>query len=139
MAKPFHRLISLSFFSLVSFVTLAQSQQKHFRFQKSASINFDTISVDYMPSLLIREMPRHGADKIVHYSYPESSSDQLKTQSAQSATLSDMAVGHSYFANPWSVSTPNDNDVAVSDSGFVVSVINTNIHIRNISTGTVYL
>ena len=138
MANPFHRLLSFSVFSLISLVSLSQSRQHHFRFQKSASIRFDTISVDYMPSLLVREMPRHGADKMVHYSYPERSSEQSKTQAAQSTTLSDMAIGHSYFANPWSVSTPNDNDVAVSDSGFVVSVINTNIHIRNVSTGSVY-
>ncbi len=110
-----------------------------FRFQKSASINFDTISVDFMPSLMLREMPKHGADKIIHYNYPEKTAEELSAKkSAQTSTLSDMAIGHSAFANPWAISTPNDNDLAISDSGFVVSVINTNIHIQNISTGTVY-
>ncbi len=138
MAQPIRFFISLSFFSLVTFAGFSQSKQNFFRFQKSASITFDTISVDFMPGLLIREMPKHGADKIVHYSYPESSSPQFKQLASPTTTLSEMAVGHSYFANPWSVSTPNDNDMAVSDSGFVVSVINTNIHIRNVSTGSVY-
>jgi len=126
------------FFLTLSILPSKGQTQTHFRFQKSASINFDTIKVDYMPALMIREMPKHGADKIIQYNYPEKTSEEVIAKIAQTSTLSDMAVGHSAFANPWGVSTPNDNDMAVSDSGFVVSVINTNIHIRNISTGTVY-
>jgi hypothetical protein len=137
MAKVSFRFFSILFFNLSTLIAFAQSQ-KHFRFQKSASIRYDTISVDFMPGLLIREMPKHGADKIEHYVYPEKTRATEKGQSVQSSTLSDMAIGHSYFANPWAISTPNDNDVAISDSGFVVSVINTNIHIRNIVTNTTY-
>jgi hypothetical protein len=137
MATFSFRFIGILIFNFSTLIVLAQSQ-KHFRFQKSASIRFDTISVDFMPGLLIREMPKHGADKVEHYVYPERNQATQKSQSVQSSTLSNMAIGHSYFANPWAISTPNDNDVAISDSGFVVSVINTNIHIRNIVTNTTY-
>ncbi len=137
MFKLFFRFISFNAFALTVLTASAQTQTK-FRFQKSASIIFDTISTDFMPSLLVREMPKHGADKIEQYHYPETQSPENKNQSQLSTPLSDMAIGHSYFANPWAISTPNDNDVAISDSGFVVSVINTNIHIRNVVTNTTY-
>ncbi|HQQ92972.1 MAG TPA: T9SS type A sorting domain-containing protein [Bacteroidia bacterium] len=111
-------------------------KQNHFSLQKQASVRFDTISVDFKPALMVREMPKQGHEKMVHYApRPEHSE---KTQAANSSTLNSLALGISYFANPWSVSTPNDNDMAISDSGFVVSVINTNIHMRNVATGSVY-
>lgn len=129
--------VSLFFLLFYSVSVLAQySKQNHFRFPKSASVNFDTIRVDFMPGLMVREMPRHGADKVELYNYPPSTAEQQKTAAASS--LSDLAIGFNAFSNPWGLSTPNDNDLAISDSGFVVSVVNTNIHIRNVSTGTVY-
>lgn len=114
---------------------ITTSKQTRFLFAKSASVNFDTIRVDFKPALLVKEMPKQGSEKMELYA-PRSGGYGNKA-AVTSSTLSDMAVGTSYFANPWAVSTPNDNDMAISDSGFVVSVINTNIHIRNTATGSV--
>ena len=40
-------------------------------------------------------------------------------------------LGTNFFGNPYSSSTPTDNDIAISDSGLIVSVINTNILVYN--------
>lgn len=140
-------LISIAVFALAaqnfaqtqlkqSSVGIQNTKQQHFIFQKQTSVNFDTISHDFQPSLMVREMPKQGAEKMEMYNYPDKSTVQ-QAQNKTSAILSDLALGQNYVGNPWGLSTPNDNDLAISDSGYVVSVINTNIYIRNTKTDSV--
>jgi hypothetical protein len=97
-------------------------------------VNFSEVQKDFSPKLMIREMPKQGSAKMEKYSYPETSSSQQKSQSL---ILPNLIKGQSFFANPWGLSTPNDNDMAISNGGQMVSVQNTNIYIRNITTGSV--
>jgi hypothetical protein len=104
-----------------------------FIFEKRATVNFESISKDFAPSLLLREMPKQGSKKMEVYNYPENRNSAGKATS--NVTLAPIIKGQSFQANPFSISTPNDNDMAISNSGVIVSVINTNIYIRNIISG----
>ncbi len=116
---------------------LSQTQAKHtyFSHKKKATINFASISQDYSPTLLVKEMPKPGSKKIEYYNYPENTTHFSNNKKSQT-TLSHLYVGSSFFANPYASSTPTDNDLAISDSGIIVSVINTNILIYNTKTAT---
>ncbi len=101
-----------------------------FTFKKQATVNFDELSQDFHPTLLIKEMPKQRAEKIETYNYPQKKAEAR----ANTTVLPVLIKGQSFIGNPWGLSTPNDNDMAISDSGVVVSVINTNIFIRNTKT-----
>lgn len=103
-----------------------------FIFSKSATVNFKNITQDFAPVLLVKEMPKQRAEKIEYYQYPQQESTVVgaKTSSVVPVPIK----GQSFFGNSWGLSTPNDNDMAISDSGMVVSVINTNIYMRNTLT-----
>jgi hypothetical protein len=101
-----------------------------FQFSKQATVDFSSEAKDYAPKLMLREMPRQRAKKIETYQYPsrKQATAQLKTTS-----LPPLIKGLSFSGNPFSVSTPNDNDIAVSDS-MLISVINTNVYVKNLRT-----
>ncbi len=109
-------------------------QQKRFVFERKAVSNLSEVKTDFAPKLLVREMPRQAAQKMETYNYPQ----HYKTAntSVLSTTLPALVKGQSFPANSWNYSTPNDNDMAISDSGMVLSVVNTNIFVRNVVTGT---
>lgn len=115
-------------------INAQKASRKSFHFQKEATVNFDAIKEDYSPKLLIREMPKQGASKMVTYHYPEQPAQQ---KAASTSSLPLLVKGLSFQGNPFVISTPNDNDVAISNGGRLVSVINTNIQVRNVVTGSV--
>jgi len=103
----------------------------HFVHPKRATVNFGSITHDYSPSLMIKEMPKQGTKKMEKYNYPEKNNSSAQRSSETQSVLPSLVKLQSFFGNPWGISTPNDNDLAISDSGLIVSVINTNIYIRN--------
>lgn len=109
----------------------------HFIHPKRATVNFESINHDFSPSLMIKEMPKQGSKKMVKYNYPDNYNSVYRASATQSV-LPPLIKLQSFFGNPWGVSTPNDNDFAISDSGLIVSVINTNIYIRNSVTNFSY-
>lgn len=126
---------AFSFSALSQNKPSATIQKRSFHFEKKATVNFSEIKEDYSPKLMIREMPKQGAEKMVKYNYPEKSTPAQRSNN--NPPLPALVKGWSYQANTWGLSTPNDNDVAVSDSGRLISVINTNIHVRNVTTGSI--
>lgn len=106
--------------------------QTKFTFLKSATVNFKNITQDFAPVLLVKEMPKQRSEKMEYYQYPQQEATAVgaKTSSVVPVPIK----GQSFFGNSWGLSTPNDNDMAISDSGMVVSVINTNIYMRNTKT-----
>jgi hypothetical protein len=107
-------------------------KKSSFHFPKRATVNFSTTTNDFAPSLMVREMPRQREKKMEIYNYPESKS---AIKQAVNDTLPVLAKGKSFMGNPFGIATPNDNDFAMSDS-ILVSVMNTNILIKNINTNT---
>lgn len=113
-----------------------QPVQTKYTFQKQAVVNLENITTDYSPKLLVNELPKQASKKIEHYNYPNTYLPANKSTN-NNAILPVLLKGQSFFANPWGYSTPNDNDMAISDSGMLVSVINTNIHVRNVVTNSI--
>ncbi|MDO9000650.1 MAG: T9SS type A sorting domain-containing protein [Bacteroidota bacterium] len=110
-----------------------KTKKTSFTFKKEAVVNLSSNQPDYSPKLLLREMPKQRSEKIETYNYPE----DYKTNQANkmaAAILPTLSIGQSFVGNPWGLSTPNDNDMAISNSGMVISVINTNIFVRNTVT-----
>ena len=126
------------FFLFVSldFIGQTSSQKKYFTAIKKAEVNFSAIQEDFSPALMAREMPRPGSEKTVYYHYPEEKPKTSTNKKAQQL-LPDLQLGYNAAANPWGLSTPNDNDIAISNDGMVMSVVNTNIYIRNNVTNSV--
>jgi hypothetical protein len=125
--------MSLAFAFILPKAGGAQSKVKFFNIQRAAVVTYSAQDLDFDPKLLIREMPRHSSEKI-QGQYPNSGQYKISTPSL---VLPKPQLGLSFFANPWGVSTPNDNDMAISDSGMIVSVVNTNIYIKDIKTNSV--
>lgn len=126
----------LLFLLIVNLVfSQTNTSRKYFSHPKQTTVNFSNINQDFNPTLLVREMPKPGSKKIEYYNYPATNDSHKKSQKSQTL-LSDVNLGTNFFANPYSNSTPTDNDIAISDSGMIVSVINTNIYIYNTKTST---
>jgi hypothetical protein len=111
----------------------ALTNKSHFVHPKQATVNFEAISLDFKPVLMVREMPKEGSEEgeAVKYNYPKTSDNPASRSSATQSVLPSLVKLQNFFGNPWGLSTPNDNDIAVSNSGLILSVINTNIYIRN--------
>lgn len=128
---------SLIFFSCVfNLALLAQttSSRKHFTHQKQAVVNFNNITQDFAPIMMVKEKPKQAPKTPEDYHYPPAIPN---TNKKVSIILPSLSLGASNFANPWDGSTPNDNDIAISDSGIVVSVVNSTIWIKNTKTNVV--
>jgi hypothetical protein len=109
--------------------------KKTFNIKKSSTINFSELKEDYAPKLMVNELPKQGSEKMEKYNYPQS--NNANKANTNSSTLPVLIKGQSFQANGWGLSTPNDNDMAISDSGRMISVVNTNIYVRNITTGSI--
>jgi hypothetical protein len=122
------------------FSALAQinTQVKSFVIPKQASVNLGSISKDFNPSLMVKEMPKQGAKKMEVYNYPPKKNEASVEKSASTTTIATPIKAQSFVGNAFSVNTPNDNDMAISDSGMVISVINTNIFVRNTVTNVFF-
>ena len=116
-------------------VSQTTTKQTPFIIKKQAVVNFNEISRDFNPVLMVREMPKQGSKKMEIYNYPERAAN--RSANTSTTALNIPIEGQSFIGNPFNVNTPNDNDMAISDSGIVVSVINTNIYIKNIQTNSV--
>ncbi|MDI1353955.1 MAG: T9SS type A sorting domain-containing protein [bacterium] len=114
------------------------SRKTNFTFYKQGTFNFENAHDDFQAALMVREMPKQGSSKMEPYNYPSAKEIPQPGASQKPATLPDLIKGQSFVGNPFGLSTPCDNDLAISDSGFVVSVMNTNIFVKNIATGTNY-
>lgn len=108
-------------------------QKTSFTFKRQASVDYSANIPDYSPKLLVTEMPKQSSEKIEMYNYPAGYKLNNASKTA-AAILPTLSIGQSFAGNPWGLSTPNDNDVAISNSGMLISVINTNIFVRNTIT-----
>ncbi len=113
-------------------------KQTGFIIQKQAVVNLGAITHDYQPALMLKEMPKQGAKKMVMYNYPVSKEKNAGQKSTSTVTVATPVKAQNFFGNPFSVSTPNDNDMAISDSGMIISVVNTNIYVKNNVTNVAF-
>lgn len=107
-------------------------QRTSFVFKKQAEVDMQNTGPDFASTVMVREKPAQAPKKLEYYNYPPYA---LKTSKKSSAVLPDLYLKQHFFGNDFSLSTPCDNDMAISDSGFIVSVTNTNIYYKNLKGG----
>jgi hypothetical protein len=107
------------------------ASKRNFVFSPKAVVDFGSNRTDFAPAMLIKEMPRQGPEKKL----ANTSSERI-SYSHKSPTIPGLVLGDNFSANPFGGSTPNDNDMAISDSGYVLSVINTNMYVKNVITNS---
>lgn len=126
----------LAFFS---FSALGQNATKRsFDFKKSATINLSELTEDWNVSLQHLEAPKPGVSGLraelvskkqeIMQRYPKSSS-----ASERASVGAIPSIGHSFEGNTFQ-GIPNDNDMAISNDGKIVSVTNRRIHMYDAET-----
>lgn len=122
-------------FLLVCVIAIAQNQPTSHTVSCKASVEIHTIHKDFTPGYFALEMPAPGADSYRRYLI------DLKEQlyagkffagKPQHKTASDVpapSLLHGFNGNTMGSGVPNDNDMAVSNAGILVSVINSSIYI----------
>lgn len=122
-------------------------RSKNLTVQKAATVNLSQVKDDFAPSLQSLEMPKPGSSstrgqllqmkKELRKKYPgksKSSSSRMDSASTPLPTLM-----RNFEGNLAGNSVPNDNDMAISNDGMVVSVINTIVYIYDVNADTLLL
>ena len=116
-------LLNSLFVILYSFVP-GQVATHHFTIAPGGQIDLSQPHPDYFPQLMNIEMPKPGGieypNALRETTPPPSGGDSTP----QNEVLSNAALGMSFFGNGFANSTPNDNDMAISNGGKIISVIN---------------
>lgn len=129
------------------FATAIQAQQlSHrttvFTAQRRGVVNVNDIKTDYAPILEHHEMPRPGiateADEqemqAIKARIHRVASGKTEIGEASLGTLSAPKQELNFEGNTFGSGWPNDNDMAISNKGFIVSVINSTMNVYD-STG----
>ena len=142
-----HILLFLAL-SQLSISSFAQARKTNGNSQKPYTINFsNTGAVDYNPSVLhLDQHPVPAAEyadkkQLLHKLRAEKEllrkKEEIKTEKKTRALAPNPTIFKGVQGNT-SNSTPNDNDIAVSNDGKVISAVNSNIRIYD-DTGKVLL
>jgi len=108
------------------------SRPTRFAFPLSATTVVSQIREDFHPSLQLLEAPAPdgGSEKAVIQALKDSLAARYGSSQAPSTLLGGAGIpwmSDNFRSNNTIDGVPNDNDIAVSDSGIVLSVINSNI------------
>ena len=126
-------LLSTLFFSFCS----ALLSQHIFIIPKGAEVTPSEVRVDYHPRLMNLEMPKPGGIGKSSAALRENLTlPELGDSTPQFEYMTDAALGMNFFGNPFGNSTPNDNDMAISNGGKIISVINSTIFFYDVPTDT---
>jgi hypothetical protein len=78
---------TLLFLLAIIYTVCAQTNQPNktlFVIKKSATVNFDSISSNYIPGVIVKEMPKQGATKAEVYTYPKKQEKQSTNKQTKS-------------------------------------------------------
>lgn len=142
--------ISFNFILIILALTKVSAQNSSFKkesitVKKVATINLSEVKDSWMPVLQNLEMPKVNSKREnmelikiknqLKERYPsKSESASFKHQRLEgSAVLSTPIIERNFEGNISGNSVPNDNDMAISNGGKVVSVINTMIYVFDIN------
>ena len=128
--------------------TQAQSTYKatDFRWEKVAVLSFADTTPDWEVSLQNIEVPAPGSPSYrgqlramkeeMRKKYPVKSAN-YPSSSFKTDTISPLILGKNFEGNIAQNSIPNDNDMAISDAGIIVSVINSRVLIYDTNNDTI--
>lgn len=123
-------LFFLSFFSIAAF---GQGPAFHsLKAPKAATVNPAALKNDWNPVLTHLEAPAPDGGSFRSFLQQQKASRSTDLQEnvlpqTRTAELPAPDVLRNFEGNPYNNSVPNDNDVAISNSGYVISVINSTI------------
>ncbi len=133
---------------LISGKLIAQSSYNstNFTWEKAAVLNFSDTNPDWEVSLQNLEVPAPGSPSYrgqlramkaeMRKKYPVKSAD-YPSSSFKTDSISPVIIGKNFEGNIAQNSIPNDNDMAISDSGIIVSVINSRVLIYDTNNDTI--
>lgn len=136
-------LLSVGVFLVVSKSSVAQ--QQYFPIPLSATQIVSEINNDWNPSLI--SLDREAGDEFMDAKILEERKEQLQKRIDQNYSgssgessirdeLDTPFVWRNFQGNLYNYSVPNDNDIAVSNSGYVVSVMNSTIFMYDLNMDT---
>ena len=124
----------------VSFFVKAQKNSEKIIIPSGGTITVRDIKQDFYPELMRIEKPMPGGipNKFENTHQKKDLSIRAATN-PQNNTLTDVGLGIDFNANSFSNATPCDNDIAISDSNIIVSVINSTIAFYDVNATPVTL
>jgi hypothetical protein len=107
-----------------------------FTLPRKAEITVSAIQQDFFPKLTRLEKPVPGG--ITSNNNLRAGNNEPKSAGAplQNTSLDPMGLGQNFFGNAFANGTPNDNDVAISNGGKIISVINSTLFFYDLTTDT---
>ncbi|MCC7302343.1 MAG: T9SS type A sorting domain-containing protein [Bacteroidia bacterium] len=123
----------------LSFILLAGSlvAQTRMEIPLGGTVDPSRVTTDFHPRLMSLEMPYPGGMKSNDArENPHLIVPQPGDSTPQFENLSSTALGINFFGNTFGNSTPNDNDMAISNGGKIISVINVNVLFYDIPSDT---
>ncbi len=141
--RPFLLLVAMLYAIPLLFGQQKTGRQTPYTIPKKATVDPKAARNEWMPVLQSLEMPDPvpGSDKARLRVIKEASRKRFPYRPrAKSATLKQghtpaqaPAIGMNFEGNPFTVSVPNDNTLAVSNGGMLLSSINTTIYMFDLS------
>jgi hypothetical protein len=136
MKQFFFYILCIFFYLQVN----AQYQQHKYSISFSTTINVSGISEDWSPSIQNLEMPKPGTHsnraelmaikEINEQRFPRKKENSLHTEKSG---INAPGVMKNFNGNAYNSRVPNDNDIAISNNGHLISVINSTIYIYDVT------
>src|ERR1043165_4948883 len=131
------------FFLLICALSFAQTKATRFNIPKAATVNVANIKEDWNPVVQNIEAPNPGTGaprkKLLQIKdslsriYPKK---HLATAKKSPLVIPAPYMGVNLQGNVYNSSTPNDNDIAISNGNKIISVQNSTVYKYDINTGT---
>lgn len=129
-------------FISISISIQAQYKQHKFQIPLGTVVNVEAIEEDWQPSLQNLEMPKPGspstrAELMRIKEENEKRFPRKNTVTSSRSSINPPGVMKNFIGNPYNNRVPNDNDLAISNAGQLISVINSTIYIYDVNTDSI--
>jgi Secretion system C-terminal sorting domain len=100
------------------------------------NVEVRNITQDFFPQLQVIEKPLPGGIEKKNQKSDQPNPHFANGETPQNNILSPAGLGLNFLGNAYDNSTPNDNDLAISNGGKIISVINTSLFFYDVPTNT---
>lgn len=111
----------------------AQVNTRTFTINPKATVTVKDIKQDFYPELITVEKPMPGGIPQNKTRAYVKSGEVRSSETPQNETLLDLGLGLNFNANSFASATPCDNDIAISNTNKLVSVINSTYAVYDVS------
>lgn len=129
-------------FISISISIQAQYKQHKFQIPLGTVVNVEAIEEDWQPSLQNLEMPKPGspstrAELMRIKVENEKRFPRKYSHNSSRSSINPPGVMKNFIGNPYNNRVPNDNDLAISNAGQLISVINSTIYVYDVNTDSI--